>query len=106
MTLTIDAPSVENQLQLKAAQQGISTEEYALRLLEAHLAGQEPTQQESEQRESEQPEWEQGPVSFHQKASTEEWLQRFRSWVESHKDFPVLSPQAFERASFYEGRPG
>ena len=108
MTLTINAPAVESRLQQEAAQQGISAEEYALRLLEAHLALQEGSEQVTAQTElqtEQELHLEQEAIPVQQKTSSEEWLLRFRTWVESHQDFPTLSPQAFERASFYEGRP-
>ena len=101
MTLTINAPAVESRLQQEAAQQGLSVEEYALRLLEAHLGHEEHSVQQKVIGQGQEPK----ALPLQQKTSSEAWLLRFRAWVESHGDFPTLPPQSFERASFYEGRP-
>jgi len=34
----------------------------------------------------------------------EEWSRRFLEWANSHKDFPELAPEAFEREHFYGDR--
>ena len=36
--------------------------------------------------------------------TAEDWIQRFRAWVESHNDTPELAPEAFEREHFYGDR--
>jgi hypothetical protein len=41
----------------------------------------------------------------HETLSTEEWLREFHAWVDSHsRSTPVLSDEAIDRESIYEGR--
>ena len=87
MTLTIDiAPELVAQLQKEAARRGLAANDYARRLLEERLLTTEPK-------------------PFWATATTEEWLQAFNAWMDSHDPtLPPLSDEALRRESFYGDR--
>jgi hypothetical protein len=88
MTLQIQlSPEAESRLEQEAARRGLDTGEYARVLIEQNLAASAS---------GVQPLW--------KSLSPEEWVREFEAWTESHRDLPVLPPEAYERASSYEGR--
>jgi hypothetical protein len=34
--------------------------------------------------------------------SADSWIRRYREWVDTHKDWPSLRPEAYHRAYYYE----
>jgi hypothetical protein len=88
MTLTIDLPpDLENRLEQEAGKRGLHPGEYARLLIEENLPHLETVG---------------GELWY--TLTPEEWIREFEAWAESHRDWPVLPPEAYERASFYEGR--
>lgn len=88
MSLTVELPEeLAERLKEVASRRGIEPEEYALRLIEQQL----PTGRSA-------------PDQTWQTLGPEEWIRRTREWAESHRDWPVLPPEAFERESFYGDR--
>ena len=87
MTLQIKlSPEAESQLEREAARHGLDVGEYARVLIEQNLST--PSS---------------GGPSLWRSLSPEEWVREFEAWTESHRDLPVLPPEAYERASFYGG---
>jgi hypothetical protein len=88
MTLMIDLPpELESRLREEAAKNGLEASQYVLRLIERQLPSESSR-----------------GGSLWDTLSPEEWIREFEAWTESHRDLPVLPPEAYERASFYEGR--
>jgi hypothetical protein len=88
MTLTIDLPpETENRLQQEAAKHGLDPGDYARVLIEQNLPPRQTVG---------------GELWY--TLTPEEWIRQTREWAESHRDWPILPPEAYERASFYEGR--
>jgi hypothetical protein len=88
MTLTIDLPpETENRLQQEAAKQGLNPGEYARLLIEQNLPPHRTV----------------GGELWHT-LTPGEWIRQTREWAESHRGWPILPPEAYERASLYEGR--
>jgi hypothetical protein len=86
MSLTIELPeALEARLREEAGRRGLDTADLARQLIEQLLP--EPAVQ----------------YGYLQRTLTpEEWIRQTREWSESHRDWPVLPPEAYERASFYE----
>lgn len=74
MVLNIE-PELENRLKSEADRRGLSMDEYVLRLIKRSI----------------------NPEDSYAPLSPEEWVREFEAWVDSHQDWPVLSPEAFER---------
>jgi hypothetical protein len=88
MPLTLDLPpALEEALRRESVSHGMDAEDYAVRLIEQHL----PVQTDAQQ-------------SLWERLTPEEWRRRADAWIETHRDWPIPPPEAFERASFYEGR--
>lgn len=92
MIITIEAPSVESQLQQEATRRGLSVNEYARQLLELHLEAPLPI---SSSEEAVSTEAVSGFSSFF------EWRNAFDAWIQSHPTRKPLPEEAFDRASFY-----
>ncbi|MGA3102643.1 MAG: hypothetical protein ABSD61_12340 [Terracidiphilus sp.] len=88
MSLTIDAPYVESKLQQEATKRGLSTADYAVDILVAHL----------------EPQDNQGTTPFFSTATSEQWNKEFDAWVDSHPTRRPLPDSALSRESIYEGR--
>jgi hypothetical protein len=88
MTLTIQLePETESRLEQEAAKHGVNASEYARLLIERSL----PSERSA-------------TASLWETLAPEEWIRQTREWIDTHRDWPVLPPEAYERASFYEGR--
>lgn len=97
MPIQINAPEVEQRLQKEASRHGVTAADYALQILHQHL----PEEGEDGGSSSKMAVGESLSVG----TTIEARKSRFHRWVQSHNDFPRLSPQTFDRASFYEGHP-
>ena len=87
MSLTIQLPpELEVRLRREAERHGMEPGEYAARLLRDRLPATEPK------------------PSLWNTLPPEEWARQFREWAESHRELPVLPPEAMERESFYGER--
>ena len=86
MPVTIKlAPEKEAALKAQAQAQGLSIEEWLVRLAEQHL----------------QP----APIAHLQKTNPREWARQFHLWAESHdRTTPLLSDEAISRESIYLDR--
>ena len=76
------APEIEATLRAEADRSGVDPGEYAARLIEERLIF----------------------ASQPAKLGHEEWIRRTRAWAESHRHWPLLPDEAYERESFYEDR--
>lgn len=83
MSLTIDLdPKTEAALRAEAERTGVRPEALAAQLIRERVA----------------------PSGEAKRLSREEWLRRADAWAESHRDWPVLPAEAYERESFYQDR--
>ena len=88
MSLSIDlTPETEDRLEEEAARRGLDLNQYARLLIEQSLLPQVPA----------------GP-SLWNTLTADEWIREFKAWSDGHRGLPALPPEAYERASFYEGR--
>lgn len=92
MPLLINAPQVEDRLKKAAAKKGIKPTDLAVEILSSQL------EQEGFPGQGE-------PRPFYETADPEQWVDEFERWVESHPRREPLPANAFDRATFYEGRP-
>jgi hypothetical protein len=93
MSLILDLPpAIEARLKAEAAHRGISTEDYARRLLEGALGWPAYTPE--------------GDRPFYETATREEWLKRFHDMIDELAllDVPDLPDEALRRENMYEDR--
>ena len=79
MSIVIDAPAIEHQLDEEAAKHGVSAQQFAIEILSSHL------------RSSGSP----GELSAEQR------IVRLDAFIASQAGRIKLRPEAFERASYY-----
>lgn len=83
MSLTLDLdPRTEAALRAEAERSGVEPEQLAAQLIQERVAS----------------------AGDRERLTPEEWLRQADAWAESHRDWPVLPDEAYERESFYEGR--
>ena len=74
-------PETETTLRAEADRSGVDPGEYVARLIEERMT----------------------PLA-RQRLTPEEWLRKADAWAESHRHWPPLPDEAYERESFYEDR--
>ena len=94
MLLAIISPDVTRRLQRAALDQGISPTALVEEILEHHL----PSAIQGDQTDTAP------PTSGLDSLKAPERIALFLNWIESNRSehLPMLPPEAFERASFYE----
>jgi hypothetical protein len=87
MSLVLElSPEQEQRLEAEASRQGLSSEEYVLRIVEERI-GSPVTE----------------PGHLWRTLSPDEWTRKFTAWAGSVvPDTPVLPDEAFSRESMYE----
>ncbi|BDI34111.1 hypothetical protein CCAX7_61620 [Capsulimonas corticalis] len=88
----INAPAVERRLAQEAQRHGVEPADYAVQILTKHLGAENGASDQS-------------PLPFYATATPEEWNREFSGWLEGHAQRNPLPADAFDRESFYEGRP-
>jgi hypothetical protein len=91
MALVIDAPRIENRLNKAAAKKGVKPAELAVEILSDHLGPEGSAKRAA-------------ALPFYATASPDQWVAEFNRWIESHPERTPLAADAFDRATFYEGR--
>ena len=94
MTLKIEAPGLEEQIREVAEQDGLTAEQYAMRVLDQDVRTRIATSATNN-----------FVIQPTISQDTPEWTAAFNAWVDSHRRRAALPEHAFDRASFYEGRP-
>jgi hypothetical protein len=86
MTIEL-TPELEKRLQEEADKHRMNAHDYVRLLIERNLPPQSSLTQ-----------------TLWNTLSPEEWIREFEAWTESHRHLPILPPEAYDRASFYEDR--
>ncbi len=94
MTVTIDLkPEIEKRLAERAKKNGLPIKAFVEIFIEDNLKNEVEIFSEGNQK------------PFHETATTEEWIEEFDKWVDSHPtDTPLLSDEALRRENIYEDR--
>jgi hypothetical protein len=79
MSIVIDEPFIEHQLETEAAKHGVSAEQYAVNILSTYLR----------------------PMTGTGELSAEQRIARLDALIASSANRKSLPPEAFERASYY-----
>jgi len=92
MTVTIELkPEIEKRLAERARQKNLKIETYLEVFIEDNLKDEPEILTEEKEK------------TFSETATTEEWLEKFHQWLDSHKDknYPVLPDEAYSRENIY-----